>query len=98
MVPAFFAPEVTQKGHRSAQSSAFKSAVKSETLRKEGNPPSRASCIAAAVVAFGAFTSKGRAFSAATRVSRTRTVSDTERPMDARALAARAFVRLSVRT
>jgi len=53
-----------------AQSSAFKSAIKSETLRNEGSPPWRASCIAAAVAALGAFTSKGRDFSAATRVSR----------------------------
>jgi hypothetical protein len=32
---------------------AFKSAIKPETLWKEGNPPLRASCIAVAVAAFG---------------------------------------------
>jgi hypothetical protein len=38
--------------------------------------------------AFGTLTSKGKAFSAATRVSRTRTASDTDNPMAANVLAA----------
>ena len=54
--------------------------------------------MAAAVAAFGILTSKGRAFSAATRVSRTRTASETERPIAARVFEARSSTRRSMRT
>jgi hypothetical protein len=40
---------------------AFKSAIKSETLRNEGRPPFRASCVAAVVAALEAM--KGLAIS-----------------------------------
>src|SRR4029077_3857757 len=70
----------------------------SETFLNDGRLPLRASCIAVAVAAFGTFTSKGRAFSTATRVNRTRTASDTDNPMAANVLAARVLIRFSTRT
>src|SRR5437867_748841 len=54
--------------------------------------------MAAVVTVFGTLTSKGRAFSDATRVRRTRTASDTDRPIAARVLEARSLTRRSMRT
>ena len=73
MLPLPVALEVAAERRLYAQSSAFRSAINSETLLNEVRRPARASFIAAVVVAFGTFRSNGNAFSAATRVSKTRT-------------------------
>lgn len=72
--------------------------MRSSTEPNERSPPRRASSTAARVVALGTFTSKGSAFSAATRVRRTRTASEMESPMSARAFSAFAFTFSSSRT
>ena len=60
--------------------------------------PRSAARIAFTVVAFGTFTSNGRAFSAATRTSSMRTASDREIPILASVFAALCFVFSSTRT
>src|SRR3984893_11929078 len=71
-----------------AQSSAFRLTIRSGTLSNAAPAPRSSSAIAARVSAFGTLISKGNVFSAATRTSRSRIASETDRPISARALAA----------
>src|SRR5271157_438347 len=82
---------------QSIQSCAFRSAIISAILLALDTCPRSPASMAAAVWRLGTRTSNGSAFSAAMRVSRRRTASETVRPIAASALAAFAFTFSSTR-
>src|SRR5271157_1142630 len=82
---------------QSIQSCAFRSAIISAILLALDTCPRSPASMAAAVWRLGTRTSNGSAFSAAMRVSRRRTASETVRPIAASVLAAFAFTFSSTR-
>ena len=95
--PAFkTGPNASRCGVRNDQ---IPRSLKSAPAERDRFPlPLSGAPIAFTVLAFGIFTSKGRAFSAATRTSNMRTASDTEMPIAASVFAALCLVFSSTRT